>query len=81
MALFNLKYRSLKRPTETRPALTTAGPMRGRVTGPSFAIRFEAKRRMGLTHKTDKLDARGLAVITPRRPANPCTKHHRGVFR
>jgi len=23
----------------------------------------EAKRRMGLTHKTDKIDARGLAIL------------------
>src|SRR5215472_10890209 len=31
---------------------------RPRLTNP-----FEAKRRMGLTHKTDKLDAKGLAIL------------------
>src|SRR5579862_1891954 len=30
---------------------------------PRLANPFEAKRRMGLTHKTDKLDARGLAIL------------------
>jgi transposase len=30
---------------------------------PKLANPFEAKRRMGLTNKTDKLDARGLAIL------------------
>jgi len=30
---------------------------------PKLANPLEAKRRMGLTHKTDKLDARGLAIL------------------
>src|SRR5579863_2915961 len=30
---------------------------------PRLANAFEAKRRMGLTHKTDKLDAKGLAIL------------------
>jgi transposase len=30
---------------------------------PKLCNPFEAKRRMGLTHKTDKLDARGLAIL------------------
>jgi len=30
---------------------------------PRLANPFEAKRRMGLTHKTDKLDAKGLAIL------------------
>lgn len=30
---------------------------------PKLANAFEAKRRMGLTHKTDKLDAKGLAIL------------------
>src|SRR6266403_2222920 len=30
---------------------------------PKLCNPLEAKRRMGLTHKTDKLDARGLAIL------------------
>ncbi len=30
---------------------------------PRLANAWEAKRRMGLTHKTDKLDAKGLAIL------------------
>jgi transposase len=30
---------------------------------PKLCNPYEAKRRMGLTHKTDKLDARGLAIL------------------
>jgi hypothetical protein len=30
---------------------------------PGLANPLEAKRRMGLTNKTDKLDARGLAIL------------------
>src|SRR5262249_13961892 len=30
---------------------------------PRLCKPLEAKRRMGLTHKTDKLDARGLAIL------------------
>jgi transposase len=30
---------------------------------PKLCNPFEAKRRMGLTNKTDKLDAKGLAIL------------------
>src|ERR1700686_3731166 len=30
---------------------------------PKLCNPYEAKRRMGLTHKTDKLDAKGLAIL------------------
>ena len=30
---------------------------------PKLCNPLEAKRRMGLTHKTDKLDAKGLAIL------------------
>jgi hypothetical protein len=36
---------------------------------PKLCNPFEAKRRMGLTHKTDKLDARGLNFATERHVA------------
>ena len=81
MALFNLKYPIFEAPhgNATRP--DHGGPDAWAGHRPKLCNPFEEKRRMGLTHKTDKLDARGLAVITPHRLANPCTKYHRGVFR
>src|SRR5215472_2629341 len=37
---------------------------------PKLANPFEAKRRMGLTKKTDKLDAKGLAILLRKRDAS-----------